>query len=341
MKKIALIIISFFVLSFSVFAQLSIESQQILVPQNVYIGDVAELRVTFNSNTDMQKIFENTNSVNVLSQSYFSEGLNSQEYTIKSLSITQSGVNFYTFIITFIPWKTGDIKFPPYNLGKAIDDLNSTDNNEHTNLSILIFEKITIDSILKQNSYTSLCDFEPPKVIPGTIYKIYAFLIIVVVILIILIRLLIKRKSVAQFIRNYQINRKYKKNRNSTIRKLRKIGRNNEANDKELAQEIQNIVRAYLEKKFDSPFTRYTTSEILPSFFQLTNNLMTEEKNEAMEKINSVFIRTDFIRYASSADENSCFLQNELEQIIETLVLSITAIENTKSESDSKKEKEL
>lgn len=332
MKKL-ITLISVLLLNFSIFAQLSIESQQILVPQNVYIGDVAELRVSFNMHINGISN-ANTSSIQNLSQSFFNNELNLQEYTIKNLSLMKSGIDSFTFIISFIPWKTGTIAFPSYNLGEA---LSSQSENETIDLSyaILKFDKVEIDSILKQSSDYAIRDFDPPKVIPGTIYKIYLYIIIFVLLLILFIRLLIKRNEVKRFFYNYQLNVKYRKNKNSTIKKLRKITKSDEYTDKESAEQIQKIIRSYLEKKFDAPFSRCTTSEILPLFFNVTNNLQTIEKEIAMEKINATFIRTDFIRYASNVQNNSCFNENELIQLIDTLISAIYTIENLKSEIDS------
>src|SRR5574344_76976 len=304
MKKL-ITLISVLLLNFSIFAQLSIESQQILVPQNVYIGDVAELRVSFNMHINGISN-ANTSSIQNLSQSFFNNELNLQEYTIKNLSLMKSGIDSFTFIISFIPWKTGTIAFPSYNLGEA---LSSQSENETIDLSyaILKFDKVEID----------------------------LYIIIFVVLLILLIRLLIKRNDVKRFFYNYQLNVKYRKNKNSTIKKLRKITKSDEYTDNESAEQIQKIIRSYLEKKFDAPFSRCTTSEILPLFFNVTNNLQTIEKEIAMEKINANFIRTDFIRYASNIQNNSCFNENELIQLIDTLISAIYTIENLKSEIDS------
>lgn len=82
------------------------KTHQVLVPQNVYIGDSAELRVSFSSE-NAHKLLKDSSLVE-LPLSNFVEDLQFQDYQIEKITLLSNGQNNYNFVITFIPWKTGN-----------------------------------------------------------------------------------------------------------------------------------------------------------------------------------------------------------------------------------------
>ena len=93
----------------------TIAAQQILVPKKGYIGDTAELRCSFNNGSNLLKTFTEKGSteLSLVSQDTFTS---TDEYTIKNVTLSPAGVDFYQLTVTFIPWKTGSIQLPPLQL---------------------------------------------------------------------------------------------------------------------------------------------------------------------------------------------------------------------------------
>ena len=306
--------------------------QQILVPKKVYIGDTAELRCSFNSPDAKLKALTAEGSVRLPFISQPETEL-TEDYEIKSITLSPSGVDFYQFTITFVPWKTGDLLFPPMQI-------------EGSDL-VLEFQPVQIVSLItaeNQNS-VSLHDTAAPLLLPGTAYKLYGFLAGLIILIIVLIRLFVKRKNLLFYINQRRLLKKYKKNKKQTIRALYRIAdeaEDKKINDKTAAEKIQKTLRNYLEVRFNYPFTHAAASEIMKGWQTATGGLLSDTKTESFEEIAVSFVRTDYIRYSKS----SAFKPDELNKLIESLVSNIQTLEkNEESQTnplqqsaDSKKE---
>ena len=308
----------------------TITPQQILVPKKVYIGDAAELRCTFNSPSSALKQLTANGTAEVSAHSEFSatsatpatSGISalSDDYEIKSITLSPAGVDFYQLSLNFVPWKTGLIEFP--NL--TLEDVT------------IVFEPVPIVSLVSTDNLntTSLHDTAAPLLLPGTAYKLYGTLAAIIILVIVLIRLFIKRKSLLFYMNTRRLLKKYKKNKKQTIRALYKIAAEAENSEspmrsaKASAEKIQKTLRNYLEVRFDFPFTHAATSEIMPGFYKITGGLLSEQKEEAFGEIASSFIRTDFIRYSN----NAAFEKDELKKMIEKLTAQIETLETVEKD---------
>lgn len=298
----------------------NIKSQQILIPKKVYIGDTAELRCTFNSGELKFKQLTMNGSVEINTE-VFTQALDANDFEVFKLELFPVGVNYYQLSITFKAWKTGNIQFPSIKIGDTE----------------LLFEPINIVSITEQNKISSLKENMDPLLLPGTAYKLYGALIIFVLLLILAIRIIVKRKKIMFFIHNQQLLRKYKKNKKLSLKKLKALINNKEAAlcDKDFAQAYQHILRNYLETRFDFPFTKAATSEFSKGFFQVTKNLLSEDKENAFANIAASFVRSDYIRYS----KNATFKTDERENLIESAITNIETLERIeKEDKDSKGE---
>lgn len=290
----------------------TISPQQILIPKKVYIGDTAELRCTFNSPDPFLKQLTSSGiaELPLVSQSAESQ----EEYVIKNISLSPSGIDFYQLTITFIPWKTGDLLFPSMEIeGSDI---------------VLEFQPIQIVSLIaNENTNTStIRDTAAPLLLPGTTYKLYGTLSGFVIFLIICIRIILKRKNILFYINQKRLLKKYKKNKKQTIRNLYKIADEAEAakiDDQTAAENFQKSLRTYLEIRFDYPFTHTVASEIMQGWQTATGGLLSDTKTEAFGNIAASFIRTDFIRYS----KNGKFEENELINMIEKIISQIQILE--------------
>lgn len=288
------------------------KTHQVLVPQNVYIGDSAELRVSFFSE-NAHKLLKESSSVE-LPLSNFVEDLQFQDYQIEKITLLSNGQNNYNFVITFIPWKTGNLNFPNYNL---LPEENV----------ILKFETVSISSLLKDES-VGLQEQAAPLLLPGTAYKVYGILILSILVLFVGIRLIVKRDSVSSYIKRRKLLKKCKKNKKSTIKNLSKILKNKDLSDVDFASNIQNAMRNYLEVRFDFPFTKTVSSEIKEKYLFAVESA-SEQKVCAIECIQKIFCQTDIIRYGqkSFGINKTSFLENEKETLVDQLIQSIESLE--------------
>ena len=295
----------------------SIKPQQILMPQNVHIGDTAELRLTFSTSSNkLQNLVKNGEAR--LSSSIFTENIDTDILEVSNIILFPSGNNNYQLSITFTPWKTGVISFPVIKI-------------EDTEL-ILKAEEIV--SLTQKYNTTTLQDNASPLLLPGTTYKIYGAIVALVLFLILIVLLIIKRKSVLFFLKNKILLHKYKKNKKKTIKKLNTLLESS-SSDKEISEDIQKILRAYLEVRFSYPFTKTVTSELSLVFNKITEGLLSDEKYEAFGKLHGSFIRTDFIRYS----KDGCFLENEKKELINKICDNIEILEAETKEKNEEEEK--
>ena len=304
-----------------------ISPQQILLPKKVYIGDTAELRCNFNTPNPVLKelvsgggaelpLVSQTelSSADFPDQSIFATP--HKDYEIQRIILTPAGVDYYQLTITFVPWKTGDLLLPPLEI-------------EGSDL-ILELKPVQIVSLISTDSAnaTTLHDSAAPLLLPGTAYKLYGSLAAFIIVLIVLIRLIVKRKSLLFYFNQKRLLRKYKKNKKQTLKLLKKLeaaaaDSETSAQASVTAQELQKILRNYLEVRFDYPFTRCVTSELNRGWQAATDGLLSDSKNEAFGDIVSSFIRTDYIRYSKSGR----FKTGELRELIEKLSASIETLE--------------
>ena len=321
-----------------------IDTQQILLPKKVYIGDSAELRCTFNSNSLYLKDFVGSESVS-LSLNAFTQELNSQDYNIQKITLSSAGVDYYQLSITFVPWKTGTIILPPYNVSANFDTSNPLTSFSLADQIEINFEPVNIVSIVEQNQVQGLSPSAPPMLLPGTSYKLYSALIIFVLFILLLIRSITKREQIAFFIRHKKLLWKYKKNRRLTIRALesllKPVSKKNPAkNDKEFAEAIQKILRNYLEVRFEYPFSKTVTSGFMGAFHKIFggtedfSSLMSEEKENACIKMTGIFTRSDYIRYSAG----TALDEAERRDIIEESEEAVAELEGDSSDAQTERE---
>ena len=182
-----------------------IETQQILIPKKVHIGDTAELRCTFTADSQELSALVSQGTAS-LPLSVFS-AVDSEDFEILTVSVSPAGVNYYQISITFIPWKSGAIKLP---------DLSVADID-------VALKPVDIVSLTKQFNTSSLKESNAPLLLPGTAYKLWGSVIAGILLLILSINLIVKRKKVSFFMKNRILQLKYRKNKRLTIKKLRKL----------------------------------------------------------------------------------------------------------------------
>lgn len=294
-KLLTVILILFFT---NLYAQ---NFNQILMPQKVYIGDTAELRITFNSGLEeINNQFEKNNTI-TLSTDKFETPL-SDDYVVKNIMLQKTGINYFNLVIEFVPWKTGVINFPSYDVGLSVG-----------NQSFLVeIKPVSVMSILDQNN-GSLRDFTAPLLLPGTTWKIWIMIILFLIVIGTIIKLIVSHKQVYQIIENIRLSLRFRKNQKEALKKLDKA---ENLEDKEFAEEIQSLLRFYLDVRWGVPFTKKTTSEMMDLYQTAVEKIVIQKKlvkderwDSAIQLLLEIFKKTDTVRYGKSAhfDEGERF----------------------------------
>lgn len=296
-----------------------IKTNQIIVPKQLYIGDRAELRCTFNSDQSYLRESVLKSEAVKLDLSGFSQNIDQTQYDITGVQLLSSGADYYTLVVSFIPWTTNRIDFPEFDLGLAF--------NANASQQIIRFDPVNVIA-LAEGENISLHDAENPLLLPGTYYQLVGGGIFTLALIVILIRLIVKRQQVALFFKNRKLMRKYRKNQKLTEKLLLKLSDDEELSSHDVAEEMQKILRNYLEVRFDYPFTRCLTSELMDGFFKATLHLLSEEKENAFVEIATTFTRTDFIRYSKEASFNG----GEKQILIQKIIQNIDIIETPETE---------
>lgn len=287
-KKTLLIL---FAAVFSIgFAFAQTEATQLVFPKKMFVGDTAELQYIFRSNVDF---FEKNPELEEKNLDFTKLPVSSsEEITVKKAVIQRNGP-MYKIVITFIPWRPGRIDFKEFDLLAAVTGTKSS-------IPFPIqFNSIEIASVLTKGEDAVLRPIAAPLLAPGTIYFIYGGIIFLVLLVILAIVLFAQRHKIALNIRMHQTLRMYARNARKALRQIRKLEKNSDKlNDEAFCHAIQQIFRVYLSERFGVNFSTLATGQFVKAFNEATSSFMNDEKLEQMEILISIFMRSDYIRFA-------------------------------------------
>lgn len=292
MKKSFFITLLFlFSLDF-VFAQSYVS--QVVLPKKIYVGDVAEIRVSFSSGIDFFADLPATQAERKLSLSNLGFDTGNEDFLLKDAILRRTELN-YTLILFVMPWNTGEIKIPSINLTAGI----YTDEKMPF---VIPIEPFTVSSILTKGVESSMVPPVPPLLIPGTTYFLYGFIILFIVFLIFFFRLLFNWSKLVGKIKNYKLKKTYIQNKKFTLKQLKKLEKKySKMSDKEFCTELVLIIRNYLKVRYGQSFDSIPTSKLMKEFNKLTADTMSEATIENVEELISVFYRADYIRFAAGS----------------------------------------
>ena len=246
-----------------VFAQTNapnnLDISQVVMPVDVYIGDRAQILFSFRTGIDLSSD-ENEKTEILLDVKKLPFNSISEKCSIVDAALL-SNKNEYTLRFTIIPWQTGDINFPPFNLLSVLD---LTQKNSESYIIQLL--PVNVKSIVEKTKATKLRPPVPPIMIPGTTYIILLVIVLALVILILFFRFVLRYKKILAKWKNYQLLKAYKKNAALILKKIKKLKKDTKLTDVEFSSELQNITRSYLEYRFACPFSAISTSCIVPTF---------------------------------------------------------------------------
>ena len=292
MKKSFFIALLFlFSLDF-IFAQSYVS--QVVLPKKIYVGDVAEIRVSFSSGIDFFADLPATQTERNLNLANLAIDVDNDDFLIKNAILRRMDLT-YTLVLFVVPWKTGEIEIPTINLTAGI----YTDEKMPFFIPVNSF---TVSSILTKGVESSIVPPVPPLLIPGTTYFLYGFIILFIVFLIFFFKLLFNWSKLLGKIKNYKLKKTYAKNKKLTLKQLKKLEKKYlKISDKEFCTELVFIIRQYLNVRYGQSFDSIPTSRLMREFNKLTADTMSETAIENVEELISVFYRADYIRFAAGS----------------------------------------
>lgn len=331
-SKRIIIIFSFIALTVNIYSQskqsVDLDSvTQVMVPKELYIGDLGQIQYSFRtpvdffSIADKEKIHGDELSLDV-ETSYFLQ--NVEDCSIENIVLVRNGLN-YNLCITFKPWKVGKIEFKEFDLlnlcrGKKQDNFKE----EFSSFNIKI-SSIEIPSTVEK---LNINDIKPPKsplMLPGTKYILLFLAILLIAFLTGIAIAILKLQLIISKYHNFKRRIAYSKNARLTKKELKNLLKI-EMEDKDFAQNWQRIIRKYLEFRFSTPFNAVTGNKIASLISSAVGDLLDTLEFDALEVLSTLFIRTDYIRYAMGSIDSQLlpieshqaeFLPNEKKELIE------------------------
>ena len=267
------------------------DTTQVVMPKTIYVGDRAELRYTFRSAVDF---FADMND-SVLSREIALKSLpfetDTDDYTILAASLERNGL-LYTFRLFFIPWNTGSIDFPMFDISAAVYGGAAAP-------FIIDVQSVEVSSILQDQDEAQLRASMGPLLLPGTMYALYFAALLSVILLIVIFRLVVKRESVRDAYKTWKLLRLYAKNAKELYRSLKRLERaGKKIDDAEFCTELQQLIRRYLDFRFGYRFSAVSSPAIMDTFEKIMAGEMSEKTQSGAMSLAAVLRRTDYVRYA-------------------------------------------
>lgn len=347
MKKIIFALIS---LIFSASLHAQNEVKQVLIPRDVFIADLGQIQFSFYSSFDY---FKNADKKQIKDGRLYIDSEKMSSYLvdkeickIQETVLERSGNGNYALLISLIPWKAEEIRFKEFYLEDLCEnhsDEEASENRINASPVFLIkLKPVKILSLVDKLNEHNLRPAKSPATLPGTNYFLWGFSILGVLLISGIFIVIIKFPQITSKYRKIAAKNKFRKNARDTCRRLKIILRK-KLDDKDFAQEVQIVVRKYLEFRFNTSFASVTVNRMFAKIQEVTGNMMSESAAEAAESIVSFFVRTNYIRFASGSidsrrlpaeEHQASFLPGERTKMIITLRKAINRLEKGGEEND-------
>ncbi len=276
-------------------------------PKEVYVGDEAEIRFSFEWNGELFSNHEEQ-LVHVIHSSSIEESLDNS-YTIKSLQLFPSH-NGYELSIIVVPWKAGTLNLEPFDLA-TLFDINTT--------SILIdIPEIEIQSILAQVHEKEIRAPLGPVIIPGTTYILVVIVIILFVLCLLIVIILIRFPLIKAWVKSFVGKIWASDNLKKASKDLILLSKHSSSLEAKIfAARLSIIIRTYLEGRFYHPFTAEATSSFFTIFDELFAGTTSSKAESFLQDLYEICVRCDFLHYAGNETEKAPLTQAEIESLIE------------------------
>lgn len=269
---------------------------QTVLPKQIYVGDTAEIRCSFRADFDFFSGVPSDQNERTLTLAALPFDCENDDFSLEKAVLQKSG-SAYTLVLTFVPWRTGAVDIPRFDLAAAVCGPNSPPYPIDP-------APCRISSILENTGELSLRPPRGPLLVPGTMYAVYAAAAAAVGLLAVLVRIVMRRDELARALRGYAARRSCARNARAALRALKKLGHPSEKkDDADFCLALQRVLRNYLGGRFGRRFDTLTTSQLAAAFEEATGGLMSGGRLSQTEILTRVFLRTDYIRFArGSAD---------------------------------------
>ncbi len=295
----------------------------ILIPQEIFVGDTAQLRYTLKGTTNLLK--EDGDSITV--QESDSKLTQTQSCTITSASITKDKDSSLTVVVLFTPWETGTVHIPAIDFGTNTAPL------------VVSFPPIHISSLAEKTQTTTLMPPASPLLIPGTSYFLYGAVVSIFIFLLLLIIACIKIKSFSRSISSLLARLLQTRNFKQLKQRLRKLAKRQKKYESvPFAHCLQHILRTYFTGRFKQDFSSATSHEVLFLLQKFQNHYVaqdfatidlkqraqeqSEQFSTTIEETKLILTRLDFVRFASQKEQSTQLSEQErlaLVSAIETI----------------------
>lgn len=299
-----------------------------LIPKETFVGTQSVIKYTTQNQRNLlfpSTIFTPHTHVElfqrVMSQLQ-EDNKTESKFTLTSIQV-QHKADTIIVLIEFIPWETGEIDIPPFDIGIF---------SQNTDKSLFInIPAINVASILTKTGKTALQPMMPPLVIPGTSYMILFVILLIVItivgIIISILRFNIIFTWIMILVRELEHTFNLKKSLKSMNRLYKK-----ECTDSHFCTELSLHIKNYLEKRFGLPFSTHTSTEITSLFYTLFQDLAPEHTHAAIQSISALCIHCDYIHFSYHSQEKEMTQINRRE-FIDNAHLALLTLEQKEAQN--------
>lgn len=274
-----------------------------VTPSDVTVGSKAQIVYhAKNILQNPQKI-----SIKLTEEDLINKGISDKDCKILSAQI-ESASKDCTVVLNIIPWKSGELQIP------SIDFSSKNDGS-----LIIDFPPISIRSVLQETGTTELASESPPLVIPGTTYAVYGISIVFLCLFIALLYIILHTKQIKKALDSFFEKIGQSRNYKHFLKKIKKLQKNKDISDKEIATEIVLSLKTYLQHRFDSPFSAFSSCEILKELNEIYAPQKTQTFIDCIKSLESILNSCDFIRFATNSCEIQKFSQEEKAKLFSTV----------------------
>ncbi|MBQ3669993.1 MAG: hypothetical protein II921_00765 [Treponema sp.] len=287
---------------------------QSVFPSTVYIGDTVEIRYAFHTELNLLGSDARKNRLE-LSADYPVFLAQKDKFTVLDAYIENNG-NEYLFLMNIVPWETGKISFPYFDLCSLIS--YSSGSGKAEACFYMELSPVEVFSVAEKNNVHVFLPPSPPLLIPGTAFLIVCLSILFLFLFGMLVFAVANIPAIKTKLSELLYLYSMKKVSRRTVKKLQKLRKMSEKmpKDSDFALNLQKIFREYLTKHFSENFSSLTSSEIDGKLDEIFDS----DIPPYLEYSGEFFARTDFVRFASGS-----FLSGERERIVDNLVRIVGA----------------
>ncbi len=327
MKKILRAIFLAF-LTISVFP-LAAENLQFVMPKMIYTGDTVEIRYIFHSDALLFSgdFSDKISASMALRTDHDFFKANEQKFAVKSINLEKINSE-YTLTLSVIPWNTGFLQIPPFNLSSLVEFSLSDRSGMSVKRSVpfvVSLSPIEVKSLVAKTGNKSFMAESGPLVLPGTTAILTLLGIISVVLFSVFLFTILHLPKVAKFLGDLSYIYSLKRNSRKAIKKILALQKDSQKipQDKDFAEKLQHIIREFLSRRFAFNFSTVTTSRIYGIFSDLCGGSLSEHQAQTVESLVEIFSRLDYLRFS----ENAAFISKvEASGKSERIVISENAI---------------